>query len=169
MPDRSGDRVPAPGEDGRPGLAPVSAARGRLVDVVLWSLVIFDLLVAVGAFLLPQLWFRILHDAEFVDPQGLLRRTGAIWVAFSVVQILALPRWRNAPHWLLLVTGIRLSEMFADWTWLVFARFGGSITSFGTAALLVTLPANLLICWFLFATWRRMAGSTRPPAPPGAA
>lgn len=147
-------------------VAHVSAARGRLVDVVLWSLVVFDLLVAVGAFLLPQLWFRILHGADFVDPQGLLRRTGAIWVAFSVVQILALPRWRTAPHWLLLVTGIRLSEMFADWTYLVFAE---SITPFGTAALLVTLPANLLICWFLFATWRRMAGSARSPAPPGAA
>lgn len=147
----------------------MSAARGRLVDAVLWSLVVFDLLVAVGAFLLPQLWFRILHDAEFVDPQGLLRRTGAIWVAFAVLQILALPRWRSASHWLLLVTGIRLSEMFADWTYLAFARFGGSITPFGTVALLVTLPANLLICWFLFATWRRMAGSVRSPAPPDAA
>lgn len=147
----------------------MSAARARLVDVVLWALVIFDLLVAVGAFLLPQLWFRILHDAEFVDPQGLLRRTGAIWVAFSVVQILALPRWRRAAHWLLLVTGIRLSEMFADWTWLAFAKFGGSITQFGTVALLVTLPANLVICWFLFATWRRLAGSARSPAPPDAA
>ena len=166
MADRGGNRTPTPRADGRPVPTPVSAARARLVDVVLWALVIFDLLVAVGAFLLPQLWFRILHDAEFVDPQGLLRRTGAIWVAFSVVQILALPRWRRAAHWLLLVTGIRLSEMFADWTWLVFAE---SITPFGTAALLVTLPANLLVCWFLFATWRRVAGSTRPPAPPGAA
>ena len=169
MPDRSGNRTTSLGAEGRPAPASVSAARGRLVDVVLWSLVIFDLLVAVGAFLFPQLWFRILHDAEFVDPQGLLRRTGAIWVAFAVVQILALPRWRRAAHWLLLVTGIRLSEMFADWTWLVFANLGGNVTPFGTAALLVTLPANLLICWFLFATWRRMAGGARPPAPPGAA
>ena len=151
----------------RPRIAnPVSAARGRLVDVVLWSLVIFDLVVAVGAFLLPQLWFRILHGADFVDPQGLLRRTGAIWVAFAVLQILALPRWRGAPHWLLLVTGIRLSEMFADWTYLLFAA---SKTPFGTIALLVTLPANLLICWFLFATWRKLTGTSDPPAPPDAA
>ena len=152
--------------DRRPDPTPVSAARGRLVDVMLWSLVIFDLLVAVGAFLLPQLWFRILHATDYVDPQGLLRRTGAIWVAFSVVQILALPRWRTAAHWLLLVTGIRLSEMFADWTYLIFA---GSITPFGTAALLVTLPANLVICWFLFATWRKLGASSTPPAPPDAA
>ena len=151
---------------GRSDPTPVSAARGRLVDVTLWSLVIFDLLVAAGAFLLPQLWFRILHAAEYVDPQGLLRRTGAIWVAFSVVQILALPRWRAAPHWLLLITGIRLSEMFADWTYLIFAS---SKTPFGTVALLVTLPANLLICWLLFATWRRMAGGARSPVPPDAA
>ena len=83
-----------------------------------------------------------------------------------MLQILALPRWRGASHWLLLVTGIRLSEMFADWTWLVFAE---SMTPFGRAALLVTLPANLLACWFLFATWRRMTGSAESPAPPDAA
>lgn len=145
----------------------MSGARGRLVDVILIALVLFDLLVAVGALLLPHLWYRILHDAEYVDPQGLLRRSGAIWVAFSVVQIAALPRWRAASHWLLLVTGIRLSEMFADWTYLIFAQ---SMTPFGTAALLVTLPANLVICWFLFATWRKLAAAgdaaAAAPAPP---
>ena len=145
--------------------APVSTARARLVDVILVSLVVFDLLVAVGAFLLPQLWYRILHAADYVDPQGLLRRTGAIWVAFTVVQLLALPRWRTAAHWLVLVSGIRLSEMFADWTYLVFAQ---SMTPFGTIALLVTLPANLVICWFLFATWRKLGGGSEPPARPDA-
>lgn len=146
--------------------AGISAARGRLVDVILVSLVVFDLLVAVGAFLLPQLWYRLLHDAAYVDPQGLLRRTGAIWAAFAVVQIVALPRWRTAAHWLVLVTGIRLSELFADWTYLVFAE---SVTPFGTAALLVTLPANLLICWFLFATWRKLAGGGGGPPSGGPA
>lgn len=146
--------------------ARIGAARGRLVDVILIALVAFDLLVAVGAFLLPQLWYRLLHDAAYVDPQGLLRRTGAIWAAFAVVQILALPRWRRAAHWLLLVTGIRLSELFADWTYLVFAE---SITPFGTGALLVTLPANLLICWFLYATWRKLAGRGGPAASGGPA
>lgn len=145
--------------------AAVSPPRARLVDVILISLVVFDLLVAVGALLLPHLWYRILHGADYVDPQGLLRRSGAIWVAFSVVQIAALPRWRRAAHWLLLVTGIRLSEMFADWTYLLFAQ---SMTPFGTAALLVTLPANLVICWFLFATWRKLAGIAAAPATPAA-
>ena len=42
--------------------------------------------------------------------------------------------------------------MFADWTWLAFAE---QVTPFGTAALIFTLPANLLICWFLFATYRQ--------------
>ena len=135
-------------------VAAVSGPRARLVDLILIALIVFDLVVAVGAFLFPQLWYRILHDAEYVDPQGLLRRTGAIWVAFSVLQVLALPRWRAACHWLALVCGIRLSEMFADWTYLAFAA---SVTPFGTVALIVTLPANLLICWFLFATYRLAA------------
>ena len=134
--------------------APVSAARARLVDVLLAALIVFDLVVAIGAVLFPQLWYRILHDAEHVDPGGLLRRTGAIWAAFTVLQVMALPRWRTAPHWLALVCGIRLSEMFADWTWLAFAE---RVTPFGTAALIFTLPANLLICWFLFATYRLAA------------
>ena len=135
--------------------APVSGARALLVDLLLIALIVFDLAVAVGALLLPNLWFRILHDAEFADPGGLLRRTGAIWAAFAVMQVLALPRWRSAPIWLVLVCGIRLSEMFADWTWLAFAD---QVTPFGTAALIFTLPANLLICGFLFATYRRAAG-----------
>ena len=136
------------------GRAPVSGGRARIIDSLLIALIVFDLVVAVGAFLFPQLWYRILHDAEYVDPQGLLRRTGAIWAAFTVLQVLALPRWRTAPHWLALVCGIRLSEMFADWTYLAFADH---VTPFGTAALIFTLPANLLICWFLFATYRAAA------------
>ena len=136
------------------GRAPVSGGRAVLVDSLLIALIGFDLAVAIGALLLPDLWFRLLHDAEFVDPGGLLRRTGAIWVAFTVLQVLALPRWRTSPIWLVLVCGIRLSEMFADWTWLAFAQH---VTPFGTAALIFTLPANLLICWFLFATYRHTA------------
>ena len=137
------------------GPVPVSGARALFVDVLLIALIVFDLVVAVGALLLPNVWFRLLHDAEHVDPGGLLRRTGAIWAAFTVLQVLALPRWRRAPIWLVLVCGIRLSEMFADWTWLAFAD---QVTPFGTVALLVTLPANLLICWFLFASYRWAAG-----------
>ena len=140
------------------GRAPVSGGRARLIDILLIALIVFDLAVAVGAFLFPQLWYRILHDAAYVDPQGLLRRTGAIWAAFTVLQVLALPRWRTAPYWLVLVCGIRLSEMFADWTYLAFADH---VTPFGTAALIVTLPANLLICWFLFATYGRRRGNAR--------
>ena len=136
------------------GRAPVSGGRARLIDILLIALIVFDLAVAVGAFLFPQLWYRILHDAAYVDPQGLLRRTGAIWAAFTVLQVLALPRWRTASYWLVLVCGIRLSEMFADWTYLAFADH---VTPFGTAALIVTLPANLLICWCLFATYRAAA------------
>ena len=133
------------------GRTPVSGGRARLIDCLLIALIVFDLAVAVGALLLPDLWHRILHDAEYGDPHGLLRRTGAIWAAFTVLQVVALPRWRAAPYWLVLVCGIRLSEMFADWTWLAFAE---RVTPFGTVALVVTLPTNLLICWFLFATYR---------------
>lgn len=147
----------------------LSTARGRLVDAILVGLVIFDLGVAAGAFAFPDLWSRVLHGTEYVDPAGLLRRTGSIWIAFTVVQVVALLRWRSHPHWLLMVSGIRLSEMFADWTYLAFAD---SVTPFGTVALTLTLPINLAICWFLFRNslvTMRVAGEKQPTDPSPAA
>ncbi len=87
-------------------------------------------------------------------PQGLLRRTGAVWAAFTLLQFVALIRWQRYPHWLVLVAGVRLTEIFSDWTYLFFCS---NITWFGRLALFVSPLGNLAFGWILLRTWARVA------------
>jgi hypothetical protein len=123
------------------------------IHLLLVGLVILDIVLSVTALLFPSLWFRLFHDAAYVDPQGLLRRTGAVWVAFTLLQLLALVRWTKQPHWLVLIAGVRLTELFSDWSYLLFCS---SITLTGRLGLLVAPPANLLFAWLLMRAWKRL-------------
>ena len=120
---------------------------------MLIALIVFDLVVAVGAFLFPRA--LVPHPARRRargSGRAAAAHRGDLGGVHGSCRCWRCPRWRAAPHWLVLVCGIRLSELFADWTWLAFAE---QVTPFGTAALIFTLPANLLICRFLFATYRQ--------------
>ena len=84
----------------------VSAIAARPVAPVLVGLVLLDLVLTVAAGFFPALWFRVFHGAPYIDPQGLLRRCIAgNWLAFLVLQALALRRWRREPWWLVLLRG----------------------------------------------------------------
>jgi hypothetical protein len=131
----------------------IDDATVRRTSALLLGLVAFDLALVTLAFGLPDLWFAIFHGVERVDPQGFLQRCGANWAAFALLQAIAWRRWRAEPHWLVLVAGVRLSDMFTDWTYLAFSR---DMTWFGAAALLGSSPANLLIGLHLLRTWRRV-------------
>src|SRR6266511_3681740 len=72
-------------------------------DLILLALVVLDVLLSGTTLLFPSLWFRLFHGAPYIDPQALLRRTGAVWVAFTLLQFLALVRWKKQPHWLVLI------------------------------------------------------------------
>ena len=61
---------------------------------------------------------RSFTAAPYVDPQALLKRTGAVWVAFTLLQLIAFFRWEKAPWWLVLIAGVRLTELFSDWTYM---------------------------------------------------
>ncbi len=124
----------------------LKSKRVVLVTILLVVFIALDLLYAVTAFFFPKLWYTVIHGAAYVDPEGLLQRTGAIWAAFAVVQLVALLRWQRQAFWLAVVAGLRLSELFADWTYLYFAQ---DISGFGRIALLVSTPVNLLISLFL--------------------
>ena len=76
------------------------------VYVLLVFLVILDIVLSVTALLFPEKWFLTFHNAAYVDPQGLLQRTGAIWVAFTLLQLIALFRWEKEPWWLVLIAGV---------------------------------------------------------------
>jgi hypothetical protein len=123
--------------------------RTRLVGVVLANLVALDAVLATWGFCFPTVWFRFFHDAPYVDPQGLLRRCAANWLAFAIVQAIALVRWQRDPRWLAAVAGMRLGDALTDVTCLTFA-------SSTTAAAWVLFPiaglGNLVIGWWLL--WR---------------
>jgi hypothetical protein len=93
----------------------------RQIRTVLAGLVALDLTLAVWGFFLPDLWFRFFHGTERVDPQRLLQRCAASWLAFLLVQLWALLRWERDRRWLAAVAGMRLGDALTDLTCLALA------------------------------------------------
>jgi len=111
-------------------------------QIILIALVVLDIVISVVAFFFPEYWFKIFHNASYVDAQGLLRRCAANWVAFALIQTIALLKWHKRPYWLAVVAGVRFSDMFTDWTYL---WFSSNITMFGRIGLFIISPLNLLL------------------------
>jgi hypothetical protein len=124
----------------------ISSSLRRGIYFLLGFLVVYDTVLSTTAIFFPETWFKVIHDAPYVDPQGLLRRTGAVWAAFTLLQLLALLRWEREPWWLVLIAGVRLTEVFSDWTYLFVCQ---SATPFGIFGLVVNPPGNLAIGSFL--------------------
>ncbi len=127
----------------------------RRVRLLLALLVVFDLVLTLWAFLLPDLWFAVFHGSPRVDPQALLQRCGANWAAFCTIQVLALLRWRRERWWLSVVAGCRLGDCLTDITCLAFCD---RITAFGAVAFPAAGIGNVLVgVWLLRAYLRRAA------------
>jgi hypothetical protein len=124
-----------------------------IINLLLLFLIILDVVLSVLALLLPNTWFKLFHDQPYVDPQGLLRRTGAVWVAFTLLQFIAYMKWQEQPYWLVLIAGVRLTELFSDWTYLYFAQ---NITKVGRLSLLIAPPANLVMGWFFIQSFLKL-------------
>lgn len=114
----------------------------------------WDLALAAAAVVWPDFWFRQIHGVPRVDPQALLARTGLVWAAFSLFHLLALLRWRRHPHWLVIVGGMRLSELFADLGYLLLAH---DVTPAGRMALALAAPSNVLFAAFFIQTYLQVA------------
>lgn len=127
------------------------------INFLLFGLVVLDLVLCTVSLFFPEIWFRMFHGAGYMDPQGLLRRAGAVWAAFTLFQLVALKRWQTQPYWLVLVAGIRLTEVFSDWVYLYVAD---SVTWFGRLALVVSPPANVLFAWLLIKSYVLMSKGT---------
>jgi hypothetical protein len=130
------------------------AMNKKTVDGMLIALILLDVIYDVVIFPSPETWFRVIHGAPYVDPQGLLRRTAAGWAAFALWQFVALLRWKKGRHWLMLVAGIRWTEIFADWTYVYFCQ---SLTPIGRWGLLAAGPINLLTGWFFYRSYFKAA------------
>src|SRR3954468_24146594 len=87
----------------------------RSINGLLVFLVIYDVILSGTCLIRPDLWYRYIHGADYVDPQGLLLRTGAVLAAFSLFQLIARLKWEVQPMWLAVIAGIRLTEVFSDW------------------------------------------------------
>jgi hypothetical protein len=124
-----------------------------VINLLLLFLIVLDVVLSVLALLLPKIWFRIFHDQPYIDPQGLLRRTGAVWVAFTLLQFIAYMKWQEHPYWLVLIAGVRLTELFSDWTYLYFAQ---NITRLGRLSLWIAPPANLVMGWFFIQSFLKL-------------
>ena len=131
----------------------------RRIDILLLGLIALDVALAAAAFSSPRLWYAVFHGVPYVDPQGLLPRMAANWSAFALIQLWAYWNWKSEPHWLAVVAGVRLSDMFTDWTCLYFCR---DITLFGRVSLFQVSPANVLIGWYLLRSYRQV----QRPVPP---
>lgn len=124
----------------------ISPKLRTFIYILLVFLVILDIVLSTTCLLYPEKWFSIFHGAPYIDPQGLLKRTGAVWVAFTLLQLIAVFRWEKSPWWLVLIAGVRLTELFSDWTYMYVAQ---SMTTIGRMGLFIAPPGNLAFGWFL--------------------
>ncbi|UCC95085.1 MAG: hypothetical protein JSW40_09825 [Candidatus Omnitrophota bacterium] len=123
---------------------------------LLLALIFLDITIAIGVFFFPELWFKIFHGVPYIDPQGLLRRCGANWAAFGLIQILACLKWERKPYWLAIVAGVRFSDIFTDWTYL---WFSSNITMFGRISLFVISPLNFAFGLYFLNTYKKLVNS----------
>jgi len=115
------------------------------INTLLIFLILLDLALSTVGLAAPELWVRLMHGVPYHDNLGMVRRLGAVWAAFFLFQLIALFRWPKAPYWLVLVAGIRWTEVFSDWVTLGFAD---STTMLGKFGLLIAPPVNILAGWF---------------------
>lgn len=125
----------------------------KFIYILMGFLVILDLVLFTLCLVFPETWFKIFHDAPYVDPQALLKRTGAIWVAFTLLQAIAFIRWEKQPYWLVLIAGVRLTELFSDWTYMCQAA---SMTKIGSIGLFIAPPGNLVFGIFLIWAYKKV-------------
>ena len=119
----------------------------RAIDTVLLVAIAVDVVLPVLALARPAWWFEVLHVGAAPDALhvALLHRAAAQWVAFAVVQILALARWRREPGWLLITAGVRASDWLTDLTYFVAAPDLAPVS----VVLLVPLALNVGMALFL--------------------
>jgi hypothetical protein len=110
--------------------------------IYLWAALLEDTSLFLMAWLSPDIWFRVFHDAA---PSGLetalLRRAAGQWAAFALAQGLTLRYWKKNPVWLAVVAGARFSDLFTDISYVLSAP---SLTTLGWVCLLPPPLLNLI-------------------------
>lgn len=139
--------------------APSSRAL-RLGVALCWGLFLFDLALGSVATLWPQLYLDIVHPALDTPQIDLVRRTGALWLAFSAVALraaTAAPALRA--RWFLVLAVIRLVEVPAD---AVYAALLSGASAWSQALIAAAPVLNLILGLFLLRLSRKLFSDTRP-------
>ena len=138
------------GIETRGSARPVSAERRALwekaVPIVIAALVLMDAALAGIILISGQTWFDLMHGTEHVDPGGYLKRTGALWLSFAILQAIAFVRWREGLHWLMILAGVRWGDVLSDWTWWA----AMDERTWLAHVLILATPANLLLGLFFY-------------------
>lgn len=129
------------------------------VNVLLAFLIVLDIVLSTLAIGFPNTWFHAMHGMDPLDPAGLLRRTGGLWIAFVMLQAIALVRWQKQPYWLTLIAGVRFTELLSDWVTIFAAQ---KMTLAGTLGLAISPPANLIFGLILVSTYKRLQSGPIP-------
>jgi hypothetical protein len=132
--------------------------RRTIISALLLFFAVWDLALAAATVVWPDVWFRFIHGVPRVDPQALLSRTGLVWLAFALFHFIAWRRWQKEPHWLVIVGGMRLAEVFADLGYLLLAN---DVTPFGRSVLAMAAPTNLLVSAWLIQNYLVLARDVR--------
>lgn len=128
----------------------------KQVHLMLLFLIVLDLVLATTALFFPEVWWKLLHGVAYDDPEGLQRRNGALWAAFTVLQVLALMRWKRELWWLPLVAGVRFTEMFTDWVMLIVAA---DKTWLGWIGFGVSPPVTIFCGWFVLDRYKKIVAA----------
>ncbi|MBW1880590.1 MAG: hypothetical protein JRJ84_19720 [Deltaproteobacteria bacterium] len=134
----------------------MSPRLARTVQVVLVAVFLFDVALSATTFAVPELWFQAFHGNPHASEQhAFLHRCSANWAAFALIQGVALLRWRQAPWWLAVVAGVRFSDLFTDWTYLLASP---EVTPVGWMCLSLPGLGNLAIGLLMLHGYRRAMG-----------
>ncbi len=124
-----------------------------LVLLFLCGALIEDAVLFGLSWLAPDFWFQLLHHARAAGLEAaLLRRAGGQWLAFALVQAIALWRWRVQPIWLVVVAGVRISDLFTDISYMLAVPF---LTASGWFALVPPPFLNALFVVVMAQAYRQ--------------
>ena len=126
-------------------------------DAVLIAAILIDIVLCGMTWVAPEMWFDSLHaTTDNEQYYAFLRRCGSHWAAFALFQAVALFRWRGALHWLVLVAGMRFSDLFTDLTYLASSQ---TVTTSGSISLLAPVWLNLGMGILLMLAFHRAVGA----------
>jgi len=127
-----------------------------LILIYLWGALLEDTGLFLMAWLAPGLWFRVFHGAAPASfDVALLRRSAGQWLAFALAQAIALWRWKKDPVWLVMVAGVRFSDLFTDISYILAVP---SLTTFGWACLLPPPLLNLVGVVIMLRGYKQLQG-----------